>query len=440
MGAALLLVGPQLAQASSRDAQLVYVGLFGPGTGDRALSGPADVEVDGDGNIYVLDTPKSRIQKYDNKGNFLMTIGSGEGSQPGQLYLPRSMALDRDGAFLYVADSANSRVQVFDASSGESVQTFGKYGFGDGELNYPAGIAVYDDNVYVADSRSHRVEIFSAAGVFKKTFGSEGQGDNQFGVPLGIAVDASGIYVGDEYYNTLKRFSLDGTYVQTLATGGDEPGQLAVPEQLALCTTEEGNHLDLYVVDENHGKVDHFGIYPDPTSGSVWEYLDSFTGSSAPDSHFAYPQGVGCYYDDTKRSDVLVASTGEGMIYHFHYAEAVKIKIDPNESPARLQRKDGLTFEVSHNAMSVRCTIETARGSVTIPHPDEIGDDVYSVKGPTAQVRPKSTTNYEIPIDPGTMRSISKAIKMNKALKVELEFKIGEACGERRMRIRYTIK
>jgi len=34
-----------------------------------------DIDVDGEGNIYVVDTGQYRIQKYDKNGNYLKTIG-----------------------------------------------------------------------------------------------------------------------------------------------------------------------------------------------------------------------------------------------------------------------------------------------------------------------------------------------------------------------------
>ena len=58
-----------------------------------------------------------------------------------------------------------------------------------GELSAPADIALdAAGNVYVADTGNHRVQVFTAAGVFLRTFGRLGRGQGEFYNPRGIAV------------------------------------------------------------------------------------------------------------------------------------------------------------------------------------------------------------------------------------------------------------
>ncbi len=65
--------------------------------------------VDGDGNMYVLDSGNNRIQKFDGDGNFLQTIGK-EGQGPGEFEDPSALFLAGDGTF-YVTDGM--RMQRF---------------------------------------------------------------------------------------------------------------------------------------------------------------------------------------------------------------------------------------------------------------------------------------------------------------------------------------
>jgi len=74
---------------------------------------PSDVGFDADGNIFVTDGyGNSRVVKYDKNGRFITQVGS-KGSEPGQLNLPHSMAVDAKGN-VYVADRTNRRIQIFD--------------------------------------------------------------------------------------------------------------------------------------------------------------------------------------------------------------------------------------------------------------------------------------------------------------------------------------
>jgi hypothetical protein len=77
------------------------------------FSRPTDVGFDAAGNIFVTDGyGNSRVVKFDRNGRFIKQVGS-KGSQPGQLNLPHTMAMDASGN-VYVGDRSNARVQVFD--------------------------------------------------------------------------------------------------------------------------------------------------------------------------------------------------------------------------------------------------------------------------------------------------------------------------------------
>jgi hypothetical protein len=77
------------------------------------FSRPTDVGFDAAGNIFITDGyGNSRVVKFDRNGRFIKQAGT-KGSQPGQLNLPHTMAMDANGN-VYVGDRSNTRVQVFD--------------------------------------------------------------------------------------------------------------------------------------------------------------------------------------------------------------------------------------------------------------------------------------------------------------------------------------
>lgn len=81
--------------------------------GKYIFNRPTDVGWDAQGNIFVTDGyGNSRIVKYDKQGRFITQAGT-HGSEPGQLNLPHSLAMDANGN-AYVADRSNRRIEVFD--------------------------------------------------------------------------------------------------------------------------------------------------------------------------------------------------------------------------------------------------------------------------------------------------------------------------------------
>jgi sugar lactone lactonase YvrE len=83
-------------------------GRMGDGSGDAARQ--KGVATDSHGHVYVVDSLFHAFQIFDSSGDFLLGVGA-RGGDPGEFWLPTGIFIDRD--VIYVADSYNSRVQVF---------------------------------------------------------------------------------------------------------------------------------------------------------------------------------------------------------------------------------------------------------------------------------------------------------------------------------------
>jgi DNA-binding beta-propeller fold protein YncE len=123
----------RVAMILGRKAEAIPVPARGPGAGGtpppnlpaNALPGsglsadlfnrPTDVAFDAAGNIYVADgVGNQRVAKFDKNGVFVKSWGS-KGTEPGQFASARAIAVDVQGN-VYVADSGNKRIQVFDSN------------------------------------------------------------------------------------------------------------------------------------------------------------------------------------------------------------------------------------------------------------------------------------------------------------------------------------
>lgn len=113
--------------------------------------------------------------------------------------------------YLYVVDSGNNRVQVFDYD-GNFKFSFGSYGTGNGQFDNPFGVATDGDYVYVTDTGNARIQIFDAYGNYISQFQTQG-------LVKGIAADERFLYVIDQQNDNLLIYSKDGNLLFTYGDG-----------------------------------------------------------------------------------------------------------------------------------------------------------------------------------------------------------------------------
>jgi uncharacterized protein (TIGR03663 family) len=236
-----------------------------PGALEGQFSFPKDLAVDGDGNVYVVDSQNNRIEKFDSQGEFITAWGS-FGQEPGQFSEPWGIAVDGEGT-VYVADTWNHRIQRFTAD-GELLGHWGVFQDTGGQLLEPQGmfygprdIAIdAEGNLYVTDTGNKRIQKFDGEGNPLGQWGGSGPAAGQFLEPVGIAIDAEGqIYVADTWNQRIQVFDEDFQFLRQWAVQGwmgesvvNKP-YLAVDGQGRVYTTEpEGSRV---LVFDNEGKL-----------------------------------------------------------------------------------------------------------------------------------------------------------------------------------------
>jgi len=250
---------------------------------------PAGVAIDGAGNLYIADVQNDRIRRVDSNGNIATVAGggfcaSGDLTQVGDgapatsacIRRPADVAVDGAGN-LYVADTGNNRIRkITPDGSISTVAGSGTAGFsGDGklgssaELYSPGGVAVDDaGNLYIADSGNNRVrkltpdgKVFTVAG--SGSAGSSGDGGAAISagvyLPQAVAVDsAHNLYIagGD---CRVRKVRPDG-FIETVAGGGScsysGDGQTTTNAQLNVPGGMTVDHAgNLYIADSANNRI-----------------------------------------------------------------------------------------------------------------------------------------------------------------------------------------
>jgi DNA-binding beta-propeller fold protein YncE len=165
----LVAAPDRLFVVDTRRGRVVIVGLDGTilgsfgetGSGQGQFNYPTNIARSSDGRLYVTDTMNFRVQIFDAEGRYLSAFGHlGDGS--GDFDKPKGIAVD-SGGHIYVVEGLNDVVQMFD-DAGRLLLVFGGSGTRAGELYLPSGIAITSDVIYVADSANRRVAIFEYLG------------------------------------------------------------------------------------------------------------------------------------------------------------------------------------------------------------------------------------------------------------------------------------
>ena len=237
------------------------------------------IAIDGNGNVYVVDSGNHRIQKFSSDGAFITKWGS-YGSGDGEFDWPCGIAVDLNGS-VYISDVKNLRIQKFN-SDGEFVGKWGSYGSGDGEFLHMLGGLALDSsgNVYVADSVNNRIQKFTSNGQFLIGWGSQGSGNGEFSWSNGIAMDSSGyVYVTETNNPRIQKFTPDGTFVLKWGSSGSGDGELDFPQGIAVDSS--GN---IYVADFGNNRIQKF------TSDGT--FISKWGSHGSGDGEFYYPQGI----------------------------------------------------------------------------------------------------------------------------------------------------
>lgn len=235
------------------NARFYRVGDDGPGQ----LAKPLGLDVDRAGNLYVADSTAKAVVVFDKEGKYLRRIG-------GAKWFTRlaSVTVDPKGDRMYVVDiggisSKDHRVRVFNPVDGRHLFDFGTRGSGPGELNFPYDVAVgREGRLYVVDSGNFRVQVFDRDGKYLKSFGAAGRVPGSFARPKEIAADAEGnVYVVDTAFGNFQIFDPEGELLMFIGQRGerDEPARYMLPSGIHV--DEDGR---VYFVDQWFKKIDVF--------------------------------------------------------------------------------------------------------------------------------------------------------------------------------------
>lgn len=192
------------------------------------LNNPYGIAFNSRGDMIVTECSGHRVSVFDARGHRLRTFGA-QGSKPEQMISPAGIATDYiDNVYV----SSEHKLQKF-SSSWELINCVGLRGNKEGEFDYPRGVTIHSNQVYVCDSYNHRVQVFDLELNFVQSIGSQGKGVGEFDRPLDVKFDAAGNMYVVEYGNERVQV-MDSSYHCIQVFGQEGEGALRGPTALHI--------------------------------------------------------------------------------------------------------------------------------------------------------------------------------------------------------------
>ena len=285
---------------------------------DEYLGTPSAIAVHRSSNfIYVADSSTDSISVFDDDGDFQFSFNDDDSND--KFDKPAGMVIDESEDILYVADTGNNRIRIFELTddgncpSGTNevvnnevcfVDDFGSLGSADGRFDEPTGLAFDEDEnmLYVADTENNRIQVFEIVagntcpsgtdeiidGVcFVEEFGSSGSTDGKFNAPSGLALDEDNglLYVADTDNNRIQMLTVptDGSSSSSSSNSSSSNGVPDSPRGLSASAASPSSIVitwDTPDPDDNDPKITGYKIEAREGNGS-YETIVTDTKSTA---------------------------------------------------------------------------------------------------------------------------------------------------------------
>jgi DNA-binding beta-propeller fold protein YncE len=253
---AIFIINPE-----TKDVQLIENGR------DAHFGWMNGVAIDDNDRLFVSDGKLDTVMVFNAQHKL-------EGQFKEGMVDPNGLAIDTENRLLYVVDTQQDQVLVYDADTYKLLRRIGTTGkkhtlTTPGDFAGPTNAAVDSDgNLYVTDTMNDRVEIFDAAGNFINSIGKNCDAPGCFERPKGIAVDGDGhIWVADAMMDKLQILNNKGQVLMVVGGHGNLPSQFSVMHALGY---DKVRHR-IYTTEVYPGRMQEFQYITDAEAAAEAE-------------------------------------------------------------------------------------------------------------------------------------------------------------------------
>lgn len=210
---------------------------------------PVSLAIDVDSQvIYVAESHSSRLRKYGLNGEHKGFLPQKDG------VIKKPVSLAYKNHLIYVADADDQTIKAFDVRDKSMIMEFGGRGSEPGQFLFPTGIAINDrGDIYVVDSNNKRIEVFDSRGTFKEVIRKSRS--DYFALPRDITIDGQGlIHAVDAFNHRVCVFNAKGNFYFCYGSG-NAAGALELPNGICI----DDKKFEIYIADQARQQVIVYG-------------------------------------------------------------------------------------------------------------------------------------------------------------------------------------
>lgn len=229
-----------------------------------SISSPGKIFIDKSGKLYVCESTKNRILRFDSENSdpIIVAGGNGKGLGPNQLYEPSDVFVD-ENSILYIADGSRIIKWLPGSITGVTILS----------LNSSSNSIFLDDLgfIYFNDYFNHKVfkckkdgsNITQVAGGASSAIGNSGSSPDLLKYPTGLFVDKNfDLYIADTENHRIQKWKPGATSGITVAGGNgnayslnpgtniSNPNQLSFPNDVYV-----DKNLNIYISAGNDARI-----------------------------------------------------------------------------------------------------------------------------------------------------------------------------------------
>ena len=212
-------------------------------------------------NLYVADTDNHRISVYDSntfekKSHFTSplshhckTTNNWTVSNPDCVYTMRNLptSISIFNEKIFVPYGYQDEIQVFDLN-GKFLSKFGSSGNQKGEFIRPMQISASNDLLYIADSGNKRIQVVDPEGQFVNEFSVSIS--NESDLQIDVEISENKIYVINNKNADLFIYDLNGNLIKKITLEEDiGNSSIGVEDGLILVSNENKNTITIFDLD-----------------------------------------------------------------------------------------------------------------------------------------------------------------------------------------------